>query len=214
MISPCLCTATAAFVHRCCLQAWRDASINPQSPFRCDTCQFEYRIERLWWGELFGHKVIQVLLGLLIIGVAIPYALLVCKPTFLVLLALITRSWTITSEFMGNAFLWPGLYGLYAAPDCLEALTSDRPLRARITVVAQQLFMGMIIYLCTISVAIIKARQEQRALIPADYLVLPLFPVTRDSLGMFVLVIATVIGTTTSQWAAVFRWSHQHAHRF
>ncbi|CAF1376862.1 unnamed protein product [Adineta ricciae] len=45
LISPCLCSGSAAFVHRTCLDNWRSENIRGIGFNYCDICKFEYVIE-------------------------------------------------------------------------------------------------------------------------------------------------------------------------
>ena len=45
LITPCLCSGSAAFVHRTCLDNWRSENIRGIGFKYCDICKFEYVIE-------------------------------------------------------------------------------------------------------------------------------------------------------------------------
>ena len=45
LISPCLCTGGSEYVHRACLDNWRDMNKNGRAFEYCDVCQFQYVIE-------------------------------------------------------------------------------------------------------------------------------------------------------------------------
>ncbi|KAJ9507703.1 hypothetical protein QJQ45_019120 [Haematococcus lacustris] len=47
LIVPCLCTGTAKYVHRQCLEKWREAT--PAAFYKCTVCGYEYQFERLDW---------------------------------------------------------------------------------------------------------------------------------------------------------------------
>lgn len=52
LICPCRCKGSQKYVHEGCLQAWRQAApLSDRNFWRCPTCQFEYRLERLRWGH-------------------------------------------------------------------------------------------------------------------------------------------------------------------
>jgi len=46
LFSPCLCRGSVAHVHAACLQEWRGAAPTQRSRFRCDSCGYEYRVQR------------------------------------------------------------------------------------------------------------------------------------------------------------------------
>jgi hypothetical protein len=53
LISPCLCKGTIKYVHEQCLQDWRYTQPGSQNHYRCRTCQYEYKLERMDW----AHRV-------------------------------------------------------------------------------------------------------------------------------------------------------------
>lgn len=55
LISPCLCRGGSRYIHRECLQNWRQANVG-ESYFRCNTCLFRYRFQRLWWGYVLESR--------------------------------------------------------------------------------------------------------------------------------------------------------------
>ncbi|KAL1841680.1 hypothetical protein VTJ49DRAFT_6719 [Mycothermus thermophilus] len=60
LISPCLCKGSQKYVHEGCLQAWRtSAPLSDRNFWRCPTCQFEYRLERLRWGRWLSSKPLR-----------------------------------------------------------------------------------------------------------------------------------------------------------
>jgi hypothetical protein len=67
LISPCRCKGTQKYVHEGCLQAWRLASpLSDRNFWRCPTCQFEYRLERLRWGRWLASKPLRAVLAFVI----------------------------------------------------------------------------------------------------------------------------------------------------
>ena len=72
LISPCKCKGSQKYVHEGCLQAWRNASpLSERNYWRCPTCHFEYRMERLQWGRWLSSKFTRVTLTGLVMLVAI-----------------------------------------------------------------------------------------------------------------------------------------------
>jgi len=63
MISPCHCRGTQRYVHRDCLDQWREQHIN-RSYYRCSVCHYEYKISRVWWGKLIAHKATSIILSM------------------------------------------------------------------------------------------------------------------------------------------------------
>lgn len=51
LISPCRCRGGSRYIHRHCLQQWRQENVN-ESYFRCNECRFEYQYSRVWWGRI------------------------------------------------------------------------------------------------------------------------------------------------------------------
>lgn len=67
LISPCKCKGSQRYVHEGCLQAWRNASpLSDRNYWRCPTCHFEYRLERLRWGRWLSSRMLRVTLTLFI----------------------------------------------------------------------------------------------------------------------------------------------------
>ncbi|CAK7275209.1 hypothetical protein SEPCBS57363_006563 [Sporothrix epigloea] len=67
LISPCLCKGSQKYVHEGCLQSWRMARPLAERNFwKCPTCGFEYRIQRLSWGRLVSNKITRACLTLLV----------------------------------------------------------------------------------------------------------------------------------------------------
>jgi hypothetical protein len=63
LISPCRCKGSQRYVHAGCLQAWRQAApLSDRNFWRCPTCGFEYRIERLRWGRWISSRFTRVVL--------------------------------------------------------------------------------------------------------------------------------------------------------
>ena len=43
LIHPCLCKGGSKYVHRNCLNTWRSTSLNPESFYKCNECQYVYK---------------------------------------------------------------------------------------------------------------------------------------------------------------------------
>ncbi len=72
LISPCKCKGSQKYVHEGCLQAWRKTSpLSDRNYWRCPTCQFEYRLQRLRWGRWLSSKILRGALTLVIMTVTI-----------------------------------------------------------------------------------------------------------------------------------------------
>ncbi|CAK7267452.1 hypothetical protein SEPCBS119000_002561 [Sporothrix epigloea] len=67
LISPCLCKGSQKYVHEGCLQSWRMARPLAERNFwKCPTCGYEYRMQRLSWGKLVSNKITRACLTLLL----------------------------------------------------------------------------------------------------------------------------------------------------
>ncbi|EPS45271.1 hypothetical protein H072_741 [Dactylellina haptotyla CBS 200.50] len=66
LISPCKCKGSARYVHEECLRAWRLQSANSQSFYKCPTCHFEYRFQRLKAAQIIASTGLQVTITALI----------------------------------------------------------------------------------------------------------------------------------------------------
>ncbi|KAL1884329.1 hypothetical protein VTK73DRAFT_23 [Phialemonium thermophilum] len=72
LLSPCRCKGSQKYVHEGCLQAWRQsAPLSERNFWRCPTCQFEYRIERLRWGRWVSSRLTRGILTLAIVTFSI-----------------------------------------------------------------------------------------------------------------------------------------------
>jgi len=72
LISPCKCKGSQKYVHEGCLQAWRKTSpLSERNYWRCPTCQFEYRLQRLRWGRWLSSKFLRAALTMVIMTVTI-----------------------------------------------------------------------------------------------------------------------------------------------
>lgn len=72
LISPCKCKGSQKYVHEGCLQAWRrSAPLSDRNFWRCPTCNFEYRMQRLAWGRWLSSKTVAVVLTLLVFFFAV-----------------------------------------------------------------------------------------------------------------------------------------------
>lgn len=57
LLCPCKCKGSQKYVHEGCLRAWRQAApLSDRNFWRCPTCHFEYRIERLAWGSWLSSR--------------------------------------------------------------------------------------------------------------------------------------------------------------
>jgi hypothetical protein len=65
MISPCLCRGSQRYVHRNCLNIWREQNRN--NYYRCSVCLYEYRISRVWWGKVLVHPATSCVFSLITI---------------------------------------------------------------------------------------------------------------------------------------------------
>jgi len=73
LISPCLCKGSMKFVHLDCLQKWRSLG-GERHYFRCDTCHYDYRLQRVYWAQWLTKSWVTHLITL-------------CVMLFMVLLA-------------------------------------------------------------------------------------------------------------------------------
>lgn len=81
LLSPCKCKGSQKYVHEGCLQAWRNASpLSDRNYWRCPTCHFEYRLQRLRWGRWLSSKLLRGGLTLFIMLVTIFFLGFVADP--------------------------------------------------------------------------------------------------------------------------------------
>ncbi|KAL2197172.1 hypothetical protein P885DRAFT_36184 [Corynascus similis CBS 632.67] len=68
LMSPCKCKGSQRYVHEGCLQAWRNAApLSDRNYWRCPTCHFEYRLQRLRWGRWLSSKLLRGTLTVVIL---------------------------------------------------------------------------------------------------------------------------------------------------
>ncbi|KAK4195332.1 putative E3 ubiquitin-protein ligase, partial [Triangularia verruculosa] len=72
LMSPCNCKGSQKYVHEGCLQAWRNAAPMADRNFwRCPTCLFEYRMERLRWAAWLSSKLLRAAITFLVMIFAV-----------------------------------------------------------------------------------------------------------------------------------------------
>ena len=72
LISPCHCKGSQKYVHEGCLQAWRMARpLAERNYWKCPTCGFEYRMQRLSWGRVVSNKLTRAILTLLLFALTL-----------------------------------------------------------------------------------------------------------------------------------------------
>ncbi|KAI0389735.1 hypothetical protein F5Y17DRAFT_447888 [Xylariaceae sp. FL0594] len=69
LISPCLCKGSIKYMHEGCLKLWMNE--NPSKGYKCDICKYEYRIQRMSWGQQLRSPLISLLMTLAILFVTI-----------------------------------------------------------------------------------------------------------------------------------------------
>ena len=64
LIRPCKCKGSSRYVHEGCLQAWRhaDPEYGAKNYWKCPTCGFKYRLERMRWGRAISSPLTQIVL--------------------------------------------------------------------------------------------------------------------------------------------------------
>merc|ERR1719161_2142370 len=64
LISPCLCKGSMKYIHLDCLQRWRAVG-GKSHYFRCSTCCYEYRVQRVAWARWLTKAWVTHVLTLL-----------------------------------------------------------------------------------------------------------------------------------------------------
>ena len=109
LISPCTCKGSQKYVHEGCLQAWRNAApLSDRNYWRCPTCQFEYRLQRLRWGRWLSSKALRAGLTFFIMVVTIFFLGFVADPIIGLWVdpwGSVTGSLFSGSEFEGRALV-------------------------------------------------------------------------------------------------------------
>ncbi|KAK4678473.1 hypothetical protein QC764_307940 [Podospora pseudoanserina] len=72
LMSPCNCKGSQKYVHEGCLQAWRNAApMSERNYWRCPTCKFEYRMERLRWSRWLSSKALRAAITILVMMITV-----------------------------------------------------------------------------------------------------------------------------------------------
>ena len=73
LLRPCKCKGSSKYVHEGCLQAWRhaDPSYGTRNYWKCPTCGFQYRLERMNWSRWISSTAAQVALTIVIFVMAL-----------------------------------------------------------------------------------------------------------------------------------------------
>lgn len=67
LMRPCQCKGTQQYVHEGCLNGWRMAQGADRNLWKCPTCLYEYRLNRLSWGRWISSTGVRVGITLLIL---------------------------------------------------------------------------------------------------------------------------------------------------
>jgi len=71
LISPCKCKGSSRYVHEGCLRQWRMAAPSrDRNYWKCPTCGYQYRLERLYYASMIQSLPSQVVLTILVFIVA------------------------------------------------------------------------------------------------------------------------------------------------
>ena len=60
LISPCLCNGTSKWVHKSCIQHWRDVNRDTTAFFTCRECGYDYQIEKMFPDETYVFSPDQI----------------------------------------------------------------------------------------------------------------------------------------------------------
>jgi hypothetical protein len=69
LLRPCKCKGSSRYVHEGCLKSWRyaDPDYAKRNYWQCPTCGFQYRLERMRWGQWISSPLAQIVLTLIIL---------------------------------------------------------------------------------------------------------------------------------------------------
>ena len=73
LLRPCKCKGSSKYVHEGCLQSWRhaDPSYGTRNYWKCPTCGFRYRLERMEWSRWISSTAAQFVLTVAIFVTAL-----------------------------------------------------------------------------------------------------------------------------------------------
>eukprot|EP01113_Clastostelium_recurvatum_P012998 TRINITY_DN16812_c0_g1_i2.p1 TRINITY_DN16812_c0_g1~~TRINITY_DN16812_c0_g1_i2.p1 ORF type:complete len:232 (-),score=12.06 TRINITY_DN16812_c0_g1_i2:68-733(-) len=103
LFSPCLCKGTQKYVHRHCLQLWRES--NRAAEFRCTTCKYEYRLSRLTLATIILHPTVLFLFTLITVSCIILLASLLLNKVLILLFGIKLASRSFLG-FSGKLAWW------------------------------------------------------------------------------------------------------------
>lgn len=67
LMRPCKCKGTQKYVHEGCLRAWRMSAGADRNLWKCPTCLYEYKLNRLSWGSWVSSTIVRAGLTLLVL---------------------------------------------------------------------------------------------------------------------------------------------------
>ncbi len=70
LIKPCKCSGYSKYIHRECLDNWRNSHIG-NSYYECEVCKYRYRISKIWWSKLLESNVVIILITIVLISSSI-----------------------------------------------------------------------------------------------------------------------------------------------
>lgn len=71
LIRPCHCKGSMKWIHEGCLYEWRRQDASSPNFWKCPTCLFEYRLQRMFWSRLICSRPTRLLLTFMILFVTI-----------------------------------------------------------------------------------------------------------------------------------------------
>lgn len=71
LMRPCKCKGTQKYVHEGCLRAWRMSAGADRNLWKCPTCLYEYKLNRLSWGAWVSSTVVRAGLTLLVLVLSV-----------------------------------------------------------------------------------------------------------------------------------------------
>ena len=75
LIAPCACKGTCKYVHRECLDNWRNTGERDDAYTHCSECRMEYQLSSLPWGRWLRNKTLNYIYqGRFLIGIGVFFA--------------------------------------------------------------------------------------------------------------------------------------------
>ena len=140
------------YIHRACLQQWREATTNPANKLRCSECHANFRIIQTEKTVGFVGHLIKKIGRVLLAAIAVEICLLCIGYVFKIMVVIVTFSprtvdwspWNFYHHFSGVILIASSLYNMVVVVDPVcDAFRWNLPRRTRRLLVAASLTLNI-----------------------------------------------------------------------